>query len=539
MEYTPPLVRGNRMQEYCDVRDTLDEKGLDIGGYIRISTAKDSQKTSIENQKKYISEWAQIRGYNLKDFYVDIKTGAYSYTRNEMSRLKNDIVLGKIQGIVSKEISRTSRDIMDIIELKRSLADKGAFFISIKEAYDSRTDDDEFLLIIYAGLAQKERKMTSSRVKITQIIKAREGKTNVPVPAFGYKLSNDRQSLVVDPGSAEIYKLITDKFLQGWGRLKICKYLNSEGIKTNRGGGWGTNSLLALLINPVYLGVTIYNATVRLRDSNGMARRMVRPREDWIIRENTHTALICQEKFDKIQQLITEKKGQEDRGWSCTKKYLLSGFLYCDSCGGKLYGGKVPKNYAKGIRKQDRKTEDYYYYYFDKKLNGRCSHKSANYPMELIEKRVFDKIRDLFSDNDMIDEIVRNKQYIYDIKMQKGKNEYQTVTDKLDAVKHAVKRQQIAFESEAITLEEYKNRLRELRSQNQKYLEILERLNKKLNKSESSEARYFYMKNRVKELINNIHNLDISLQEDIIRSFIKRINVSDEGTLEIQYTFED
>jgi hypothetical protein len=70
-----------------------------------------------------------------------------------MNQLREDIEKGIVKGILSKEISRTSRDIMDILELKRSLADKGAFFISIKEGYDSRTDDDEFLLIIYAGLA--------------------------------------------------------------------------------------------------------------------------------------------------------------------------------------------------------------------------------------------------------------------------------------------------------------------------------------------------------------------------------------------------
>ena len=59
--------------------------------------------------------------------------------------------------MVAKEISRASLDVMDILELKREIASYGDFFISIKESYDSRTDDDEFLLILYAALAQKER----------------------------------------------------------------------------------------------------------------------------------------------------------------------------------------------------------------------------------------------------------------------------------------------------------------------------------------------------------------------------------------------
>jgi len=540
MEYTPPLVTGNKLKQYSDVKDTLDEVGLNIGGYIRISTAKDSQKTSIENQKKYIIEWAQINGYNIVDFYIDIKTGAYSYLRNEMSRLKKDITLGRIQGIASKEISRTSRDIMDIIDLKRSLADKGAFFISIKEGYDSRTDDDEFLLIIHAGLAQKERKVTSSRVKITQLIKAREGKTNVPIPALGYKLSDDRQYLVINPDTVDTYNLIVDKFLEGWGRLKICKYLNANEIKTKRGGNnWCTNAIITILTNPVYLGVTMYNVTVRLRDSNGMAKRMVRPREDWVVRENTHPALITKEKFDRIQQIIGERKEKDTKEWSCTKKYLLSGLLYCASCGGKLYGGKIPKNYAKKMMKQDRKDDDYYYYYFDKKANGKCTHKTANYQMTIVEEKVMDTIKSLFTSSELLDERIRNKQYVYDTRLEKEKKERELVTGKLDAVLAAIKKQQMAFEVDVITIDEYKSRLNELREQKLNYTRRLETLNDKLDKVDSIEERYFSIKGKVKGLLDNISNLNFDIKEEIVGKIVKRISINEDYSMIFEFTFED
>lgn len=129
-----------------------------------------------------------------------------------MQLLKQDVKSGIIKGIIAKEISRTSRDIMDVLELKRTLESHGAFFISIKENYDSRTDDDEFLLIIYAALAQKERKTTAGRVKITQMLKAREGKTNVPSPAFGYKLSSNKQHLVIDPKKQKHTGLLLKNF---------------------------------------------------------------------------------------------------------------------------------------------------------------------------------------------------------------------------------------------------------------------------------------------------------------------------------------
>ncbi len=540
MDYLPPLVKGNRLVEFNDVKNTLNETGLDIGGYIRISTKKDSQKTSIDNQKKYISEWAKINGYNIVDFYTDVKTGAYSYLRNEMTRLKNDISSGRIKGIVSKEISRTSRDILDIIELKRSLVAQGAFFISIKEGYDSRTDDDEFLLVIHAGLAQKERKTTSSRVKITQLIKANEGKTNVAKPAFGYKLSEDGQHLVVNHETAEIYKLIVDKFLEGWGRLKICKYLNSQRVKTSRGGNnWTTNSITTILTNPVYLGINMYNVTLTVRDSTGKAKRMVRPQEQWVVRENTHPALISKDRFDRIQQIVQDRKEKDNKEWSCTKKYLLSGLLYCSSCGSKLFGGKIPKNYAKAKRKADRTDDDYYFYYFDKKITGTCSNKVSNYTMGIVDDKVMESIKGLFTNNDIIDDRIKQKQYIYDLKLEKEKKERETVKDKLESTNSAVKKQQVAFETDAITLEEYKVRLYELRAQKSKLEKRLLELDQKLQKIDNLEDRYFQIKEKVKGFIHNINNLNYELKEEIIRKIIRKIIISDDYSLSFEFTFDE
>ena len=138
---------------------------------------KEAQASSIEYQKDLLKQWAEVNKYNLVKVYTDIKSGEYKYLRNELNEMLNDIKKGKIKGVVAKEISRTSRDVMDILELKREIASCGGFFISIKENYDSRTDDDEFLLILHAALAKGEE-TNSWRVKLTQIMKAKEGKTN-------------------------------------------------------------------------------------------------------------------------------------------------------------------------------------------------------------------------------------------------------------------------------------------------------------------------------------------------------------------------
>lgn len=66
----------------------------------------------------------------------------------------------------------------------------------------------------------------------------------------------------------------------GWGQLKIAKHLNKNGILSRRGCKWTTSAIKTVLTNPVYLGITIYNTTTIIRDSEGKQKRILRPREE-------------------------------------------------------------------------------------------------------------------------------------------------------------------------------------------------------------------------------------------------------------------
>lgn len=530
--YIPPLVSGNKFKEHVDLHKTLNETNLDVGGYLRISTAKDSQKTSIENQKKYIKEWAEFNKHHIVRFYTDIKSGAYTYLRNEMRELREDIKNGKVKGIITKEISRTSRDIMDILELKRSLADYGAFLISIKEGYDSRTDDDEFLLVIHAGLAQKERKTTSSRVKITQMIKAKEGKTNVPSPAYGYKLTADKQYLEIDTEKAKVYRQIVDKFLEGWGQLKINQWLNEQGFTTKRGGKWNTNSVKVILTNPVYLGVTIYNATTQVRDSQGKCRRVVRPQEEWIIRENTHEPLISKEKYDRIQEMIHERKERDTKEWSCEKKYLLSGLLFCDVCKGKVFGCKT-------VRKNVKSDPYVFYSYVDQNRYGMCNTKTKYWNMQKVDSLIMEAIKKFFSDKKLLEERIRAKQYLYNEDPVDERDKREKLMEELNKVNHSIRRQQEAYENDAVSIEEYKNRLNELRDQKKDINLKIQKSNLTLNKAGNAEKRYHEIRNRVSVIIENIDQLDKSTKEALLKKMIKRIYIKEDYSIKIEFNFHE
>ncbi len=521
--FIPPHITSQNYPSYEDAKKTLDEMGLVIGGYIRISTKKDSQKSSIGNQKKLLEQWAEVNGYKLTKIYIDVKSGEYTYLRNEINHMFEDAKQGKIKGVVSKEIARTSRDVMDIITIKRTLSDFGAFFISIKENYDSRTDDDEFLLILHGALAQKERKTTSSRVKVTQLIKAKEGKTNVPLPAYGYMLSENRQKLVVNPETAHVYRQVVEKFLTGWGQLKIAKWLNEQGIRTRRSGQWSTNGIRTILSNPVYLGVTIYNVTTLKRDSKGKQKRVVRPQEEWIIRENTHEPLITRDEFDRIQMMMKHRKEKYQHEWSCDRRYLGSSILRCAMCGGKIYGFKVKP-------KRKKKDSQYNYYYRCQGINGKCEGKMKSWDMQTIDERLLLFIKSFFLDKDKLLTSMKRNVNLFSEDPCGLINQREVFRLNLVKVVEAIKKQQFAYEQNVINLVEYKERITELREEKNTLQEKIDNLNHKLEKLDNAEHLVNELFETIQSHIDNIKELTLEDKFTLIDHFSK-IYIDENGNI--------
>lgn len=518
--YVPAHIQGRRLEVLDDPAKTIDQKGLDLGGYIRISTKKDSQKSSIENQKKFLQQWASLDGYNLVRFYTDVKTGKYLYLRNDILEMIEDLKKGKIRGVVSKEIARTSRDIMDILELKRKIVSLGGFFKAIKENYDSRTDDDEFLLILYGALAQKEQKTTASRVKITQLIKAKEGRTNVAHPAFGYMLSEDRQHLVKNPETAHIYRFMVEKFLDGWGQLKIARHLNQNGIPSKRGCKWGTSSVKIILTNPVYLGITFYNTTTLVRDGEGRQKRVLRPREEWIIRYNTHEALVTEEEYKKVQSIIQERRENDCKEWSCERKYLGSRLLRCAVCGGKIYGSRFLSKKEGG---------GYFYRYICRGVSGNCAPKMKYWDMEKVDWNIRELFRVLFSDKEKLYDCIQNEPGLLIDDMPDLLKERDTLMDKVSQIDRALKKQQLAFENDALTLNEYKFRMAELRAEKSEALAKINKLGSKLLRHDSVMDRLKNVLNHVTNKIDRIHDLPKEEVAEYIDTVFESLYLDEEG----------
>jgi len=349
------IVPGHKATANYEIRGSdetwANESGFPVGVYIRISTDSDLQKTSIGNQERAVREWCSDKGhyFPVHDVYIDdARSGAYMHNRPEVQRLMADAKSGRIKGIVTKEISRVSRDVLDTLSIKRALDDSGACYIDIIHGYDSRKDGDELFLIMYGVIAQKERKTTGRRVAMTMKQKAKDGKNPCIKPPFGYlKTKEEKDLLVPHPEQAPIYREMVAKFLSGWGKKRICNWLNEQGVRTNMGKPWLPASITVVLRNATYLGHTFWGTTKMVKGPNGRAKIVARPESEWVFRENTHEALISREQWDEVQALLTTRKDESgttaERGRKFTKKYPLVGYLRCGICGSHLYGHKFTK----------------------------------------------------------------------------------------------------------------------------------------------------------------------------------------------------
>jgi site-specific DNA recombinase len=516
----PAHISGRKLTVLHDPKETISQEFISIGGYIRVSTPKEAQASSIEYQKDILKQWAEVEKYNLVKVYTDIKSGEYKYLRNELNEMLNDVKNGKIKGVVAKEISRTSRDVMDILELKREIASYGGFFISIKESYDSRTDDDEFLLILHAALAQKERKQTAGRVKLTQMMKAKEGKTNSANPAYGYMLSEDGQHYVKNPETYPMLRFIVEKYIAGWGQQKLAKHFNSEGIPGPRGKRWHSNSIKTIVNNPVYLGITMYNVTTTVKTADGKRRLVVRPREEWVVRENTHEPLITQEEWDKIQHIAEQRRKKYEHEWTCEKKYLGSAILRCAECGSKIYGVKFSR------KKGNSEAKYYYYRYRCFGRNGKCNSPIKTWHMDKVDKMLIDLVKKLYSNKERLIKSLNKQLNFCEDKNREVFAKREQITNRIKKIDRAMKKQQMAFEEDVITLWEYKDRISELRNEKQQLSNTLMELDNDLTKVDTVVEKFNRVFNNLSQKINSFEEMPSQEQVYFMESIFKAIHLT-------------
>jgi site-specific DNA recombinase len=227
---------------------------MKVGCYCRVSTDKDAQLDSLDNQVEFFTSLCQERGYELYRIYADEGiSGRQTMKRKEFLKMMSDARAKKIDAILVKDVSRLARNTVDFLVTIRELKDLGVNVYFVTYGMDIK-DSDETYLTMLAAIAQDESAKLSVRVKMAKDLSAKKGR--VPNFVFGYDRL-DRYTLVPNSVEAQVVREIFDMYVnKGMGVLKIAQELNRRGVKTKKNKQeWSGVVVRQILQNQIYIGV--------------------------------------------------------------------------------------------------------------------------------------------------------------------------------------------------------------------------------------------------------------------------------------------
>ena len=233
------------------------KKKLRVAAYCRVSTDDEEQLTSYRNQiEHYTHKIKQNADWKLVGIFADEGiTGVMAKKRDEFLKLINLCRDGKVDVIITKSISRFSRNVADTIKYVRELKALNVAVIFEKENIDTSKMTSEMILDMYGVFAQAESESISDNVRMGKRFGYKSGK--VPMQygqILGYRRGKDNEPEVV-PEEAKIIELIYYKFLEGWSLPKLSKYLEENGYKTAKGStAWSKATIRGILTNEKYKG---------------------------------------------------------------------------------------------------------------------------------------------------------------------------------------------------------------------------------------------------------------------------------------------
>ncbi len=302
--------------------------------YCRVSTEKEAQLESLENQKTFFEEFAEKQGHNLIRIYADEGiSGKQTANRKEFMRMLEDAKRGLFDMVVVKDISRFARNTVDFLNATRELRREN---IEVQFLSNNQTilGGSEFVLTLFSALAQEESQNLSKRVRFGKKENARKGR--VPNLIYGYDQTDTFHLAVNEEEAAvvrQIFKLYTK---EGYGSRKIALSLNEAGIRGKRNGLWCSKTVRRLLTNPIYCGTLINNKYETVDFITG--KQVLLPESEHFVHDRPELAIIPKETFCRALAIMEQRRQLHQTHDThmpgrYSTKHLFSTLIQCGHCG--------------------------------------------------------------------------------------------------------------------------------------------------------------------------------------------------------------
>lgn len=350
-------------RNYDDIKNAADYERLSLEDKDKKNFKMESE--SISSQRELILQYCERNGikHDKTTSYSDDGITGQTFDRENFQQMIRDIENGKIDCVITKDLSRLGRDHTETgYYIERYFPEHGIRYISINDNWDSKYDSIDMILwklayndVYCADISKKIR----SKLNLNKEM----GLWMTSFAPYGYmKDSEDKHHLIPDPETAPIVKECFELAYSGLGNCAIANTFTEKGYitpgekcgrhpkKTNEifnsvGHIWTTGHIRRILSNEAYIGNTVQ---CKIRKVSYKSKKIVRnDKENWIVVENTHEALVEKEVFNEIQRRLekTSKKYSRLPGEGC----LLSKLLVCKDCGHRIsVSWKSSKHHERG-----------------------------------------------------------------------------------------------------------------------------------------------------------------------------------------------
>lgn len=321
----------------------IDIRPKRVAAYCRVSTDKEQQEHSFETQKEMYTEMIMMKpNWQMAGIYADEGiTGTIAKKRPDFMRMIEDCRKGKIDLIITKSVSRFSRNNLDCLLYVRELKEMGIPIIFEKEGVNTLQVSSELLITLFSGLSQAESESISMNVKIGKRQSLKNGNVPFSYKSFlGYRKGADGKP-EIDEEQAVIIRRIFSEYLAGKSLLDIAKGLTADEIPTARGkANWSSARVRSILTNEKYKGDALLQKTYIIDCISKKSKKNNGELPMYYV-ENNHPAIIERAVFDRVQEEISRRNSKKKVKQIGTKtelgkyssKYALSEILYCGNCG--------------------------------------------------------------------------------------------------------------------------------------------------------------------------------------------------------------
>ena len=315
---------------------TIFDLPLRVTFYARVSTDKDEQINSLENQIQYYTELIQSKpNWTYIEGYIDEGiSGTSTKKRDSFNRMIRDAKAGRFDFIITKEISRFSRSTLDSIKYTQELLEHDVGVLFQNDNINTLDSASEFRLVVMAGVAQDEVRKLSERLKFGFRQAIKNGHVLGNDKLWGY----DKKDcvLTINEKEAQVVRRIFDLYAnQQMGIRRISQTLYDEGFTSRKGNAFNVLTIRHILCNPKYKGWYCANKsqTVDYRSK----RKIFLDESEWVMYPDPSIpAIVSEELWDRANALYKRRSQQMMSHQSAAvfhNRYPYSGRIICEEHG--------------------------------------------------------------------------------------------------------------------------------------------------------------------------------------------------------------